>query len=371
MPKDEGKWRLLNPLNVRFSQPRIAPHFRDGHLLHETIAEVRTVPFEEAQIQDNAIKESSPDSAEGVPPYDVVIMPPFPAVRVISWLPKLRGADGEAERDENGDQILGKRAWFVLDNRRMWCLQNVAAKVWPKRCCAVVRCLEEVPGATTIRELRKFRTTTEGRSIEVGVRTGDAYPWSWLEAAPPGAQPEDLELEGPFAEDLWDAEAWAPQAVASGSRNGLEESSSKDRRDSDPPQPRPAQQAEPQRRSHGGYAGWQQAAPQPAAYPATYTGYSAAASAPYGNCSMMGSGMGGSNMQRTVCPENGWEYIDPSGTVQGPFDLAKMRLWDQHGFFFPDLPMRCSIEDAFMPFRDLFPPPAKPFMSFVTRYKCQ
>ena len=62
-------------------------------------------------------------------------MPPFPAIRVISWLPKLRRPDGEvpllrshhrsfwrgtqnvrqAERDANGDQLLGKRAWWKAE----------------------------------------------------------------------------------------------------------------------------------------------------------------------------------------------------------------------------------------------------------------
>lgn len=379
MPKDEGKLRLLNPLNIRFSQPRIAPHFRDGHLLHETAAEVRTVPLE-----DNPALERAPDSAEGVPPYDLVILPPFPCIRVISWLPKLRGSDGEAERDANGDQILGKRAWFVLDNRRLQTLQTAAAKAWPRRCCAVVRCLEEVPG-TTIRELRKFRTTTEGRSIEVGVRVGDAYPWSWVQDAPAGARAEELVAEGPFAEDLWDAERWAPQAVAAtASGNSLEDAPESEPAHREPQPPRPApkaaavRQTEPQRRnSHGGYAGRAQVAPQPPAY-AGFGGYPPAWPVPGGGFNHLDIGgladIGGvfnQGRQLAACPENGWEYIDPSGTVRGPFELAKMRLWHQHGFFFPHLPMRCTPEDGFVPFKDLFPAPAEPFKSCVTRYKFQ
>lgn len=362
MPKDEGRLRLLNPLNIRFSQPRIAPHFRDGHLLHETTAEVRTVPLE-----DNPGLARAPDSAEGPPPYDLVILPPFPSIRVISWLPKLRGSDGEAERDEYGDQILGKRAWFALDNRRLWSLQVAAAKAWPRRCCALVRCLEEVPG-TTIRELRKFRTTTEGRSIEVGVRVGDAYPWSWQQEAPAGAHPEDLEPEGPFAEDLWDAERWAPQAVAaSASRHSLEDARELDapRREVEPPQP--AQKAEPQRRQSG-HAGRTQVAPQLPTYN-DYGGYPSAWPVGGGALHTEIGGLSKPGAQLALCPETGWQYIDPSGTVRGPFELAKMRLWHQHGFFFPELPMRCYVEDAFVPFRELFPAPAEPFKSCVTRYK--
>lgn len=236
MSCDEGKWRLLNPLSIRFSQPRIAPHFRDGHLLDESAAEVYESPLEDrpgACSMDGSRFGSwagPSDSAPGPPPYDVVLVPPFPAIRVISWLPKLRHPDGEVERDAYGDHILGKRAWFALDNRRLHAMQFAAARRWPRRCCVVVRCIEEVPG-TTVRELRKFRTTTEGKSVEVG-RVGETRAWQWAEAlfvpsvptnlckdAPAiasTAPPPDfmVEPEGLFAEDLWDATVWAPHAVA-------------------------------------------------------------------------------------------------------------------------------------------------------------
>lgn len=26
------------------------------------------------------------------------------------------------------------------------------------------------------------------------------------------------------------------------------------------------------------------------------------------------------------CPDNGWQYIDPAGNIQGPFPIEKMRL---------------------------------------------
>eukprot|EP00439_Symbiodinium_sp_Y106_P009321 s11939_g1.t1 len=85
-PREEGRWRLLNPLNIRFSQPRIAPHFRD---LPESQGII------EAPVQDPAYAGvGSDDAAEGVPHYDAVLVPPFPAIRVISWLPKLRRPDG-------------------------------------------------------------------------------------------------------------------------------------------------------------------------------------------------------------------------------------------------------------------------------------
>merc|ERR1719203_2057673 len=100
-------------------------------------------------------------------------------------------------------------------------MQWAAAKRWPRRCCVVVRCIEEVPGGSTIRELRKFRTTTEGKSVQVGVRVGDTVAWSWVTDAPQGVEEalsngscSAMEPEGFFSEDLPDATVWAPHAVA-------------------------------------------------------------------------------------------------------------------------------------------------------------
>jgi len=345
--------RLLNPLHIRFSQPRIAPHFRDGHLLEETEKEVHA----DLCIEERPAYEHSPDAAEGRPPYDLVVLPPFPAIRVISWMPKLRGADGEVERDSNGDQILGKRAWFALDNRRLWNLQTAAAKAWPKRCCAVVRCLEDVPG-TTIRELRKFRTTTEGMSIELGVRCGDTTSWSWSQAAPSGARVEEDSMEGLFAEELWDALQWAPQAATAACLRDPEDfvprqksSASRNQAAEEVEEVQQKPRAAAPVKANGGY-------PQ---YPAVHH-------APNSNGGASGGGRRG---EQTACPEQGWQYIDPNGLTQGPFDRRKMRLWHEHGFFYPDLRMRCSTEDAFVSFNVLFPQPTEPFLGIVTRYKLQ
>lgn len=359
MPNQPGALRLLNPLNIRFSQPRIAPHFRDGHLLEETAAEIRSEP-----LQDKPDYEESPEAADGRPPYDLVILPPFPAIRVISWMPKLRGSDGEAERDSNGDQILGKRAWFALDNRRLWSLQNAAAKAWPKRCCAVVLCLEDVPGAT-VKELRKFRTTTEGRQIELGARIGETTSWSWVEDAPPGATfIEEDDLEGLFAEDLWDAVQWAPQAAAAASE-----------RDAEDFVPRYIRKAEAKKTEEQSVAQQPVRAPAPApSGVAAVNGYAASvAQQPVAPSQpLLAAGFGGGRRGiPATCPEQGWEYIDPANRKQGPFSRAKMRLWHEHGFFYPELLMRCCTEDAFVPFAVQFPQPTEPFLSIVMRYKLQ
>jgi len=312
-PREEGRWRLINPLNIRFSQPRIAPHFRDGHLIKDSACEVFEAPLQDPHYAG----VPSGDAADGVPLYDVVLMPPFPAIRVISWLPKLRRPDGEAERDANGDQLLGKRAWFALDNRRLYSLQCAAAKRWPRQCCVVVRCIEEVPGGEGLRELRKFRTTTEGRSVEVGARAGETRAFNWLQAAPPGAIPRGMEVEGLYAEDLFDALQWAPQAVAAAAHAGQREEEN--------------EQLIGGGGGEGGYPG------------------------------------GKKEIKMAPCPDNGWQYIDPAGNIQGPFPIEKMRIWHRHNFFYADLPMRSDPVDAFLPFGQLFPPGEQPFHGRVLR----
>eukprot|EP00927_Polykrikos_kofoidii_P000793 TRINITY_DN10304_c0_g1_i1.p1 TRINITY_DN10304_c0_g1~~TRINITY_DN10304_c0_g1_i1.p1 ORF type:complete len:496 (+),score=68.93 TRINITY_DN10304_c0_g1_i1:49-1488(+) len=474
--EEEGKWRLLNPLTIRYSQPRIAPHFRDGRLLAGTVEQVS-----EAPLAEDVADWHPRDAAEGVPPYDVVLVPPFPAIRVISWLPKIRRPDGEAERDVNGDQILGKRAWFALDNRRLNTVQVVAARRWPRRCCVAVRCIEEVPGSSTSREIRKFRTTTEGRIVDVGIRAGETSSWSWAEAVPEGAEVTNVEPEGLFAEDLWDARTWAPHAVEVALRSSslatgqtghdkrpepevaLRSSSLATGQTGHDKRPEPEDMPKPRALcgggrgtgaagtphndgSGGGGAGSGAAADSVAVggtsgygsgmyggshggggFAGGHRGHQAGNSYSnnYGNnyrgsygsgngdnyggnygggyaCGGCGRGRGRGNAATYApaggrggnavahktgnagdagtgdsayrggrlmsCPENGWQYIDPAGKIQGPFELEKMRLWHGFGYFRSDLPMRCDPGDAFLPFETIFPQPIKPFQADVLRY---
>lgn len=347
-----GAWRLINPLCVRFSQPRIAPHYRDGHLLDEALHKIY-----ESNLESGPPDERTPlDAAAGVPPYDTLLVPPFPTIRVISWRPKIRNKDGEAEKDAHGDQILGNRAWFALDNRRLHTLQRAAASRWPKRCCIAVRCVEEVPGGAACREIRKFRTTTEGKCVDIGVRQGQTSQWCWKDTAPAGVNLDALGEEGLFVEDLYDANVWAPQAVsaAGDGPNGSEED------EADAPTPAvPSVAAAPPRASMAG------------SIPGAGLG------AGLGGMGL-GMGLGAGLMaahrdymgpQLAPCPAGGWEYIDPMGKIQGPFLLDKMRQWHSHGFFYPDLPMRCDPLDRFVKFAELFPAGMLPFHGAVVRYK--
>jgi len=326
MSHTDGKYRLLSPLSIRFSQPRVAPLFQDGRQLEESRREIQ---FETLT--------GATDAREDVP-YDSVLVTPFPIIRVVPWLPKLRNTSGEPVTDRFGDQLYGERAWFALDNRRLYALQSLAAGLWPMRCCVVVRCLEEVPG-WTCRELRKFRTTTEGLSVEVGCRAGQTRVWRWQDVCPQGAF-EDVVTEGLSAEELHDAAKWAPMVM---SRITQQEAVRHRRRTKAHLTESSSTTIEP---------------PSDERAPTVATDSS-------------NSDVPKQTPRRRPellrVPDDGWQYIDLDGNVQGPFCLEKMRLWSELRYFFPHLQMRCSEEDEFVPFSELFPKPMEPFKSCVVR----
>eukprot|EP00392_Amoebophrya_sp_AT5.2_P017050 g17365.t1 len=67
---------------------------------------------------------------------------------------------------------------------------------------------------------------------------------------------------------------------------------------------------------------------------------------------------------RQECPKHGWQYVDPKGLMQGPFDLDEMQQWHQLGYFKPELKMRFCETMDFVPFQLLFPHPNIPFESY-------
>lgn len=187
MPLYEEK--LISPLALRFTQQRIRTSFRDGHLVESTIKEIKAAP--------------------GVGDYDIILKAPFPAIEIIRYSPDGRHAGGEDH-------------WFTFDNRRLYCLQRMAAKYWPKRVGCIVEVLYADSSATSIR--KKLDSMTGGVSVTIGhafAVGNELQEWAWRQAvqkrAPPGAfalQAEDavrVDAMKTSVGDLTDAPA-APSA---------------------------------------------------------------------------------------------------------------------------------------------------------------
>jgi len=177
-----GDKRLLCPFSIRFSQTRCRPNFQDGREVDDASSLVSSVPFEEAW----TTPEAGEETAENLPnhvedKYDEFLAHPFPTIEVIRWRAKVRDAEGKEIFDpETGKDKMGEEQWFTLDNRRLYALQKAAVRMWPKRCCVVVRVLRGDFGHA----LKKFKTLTNGRTVEVGNRFwGDDAStnptWSW------------------------------------------------------------------------------------------------------------------------------------------------------------------------------------------------
>jgi len=106
MPLYEEK--LICPLAVRFTQQRIRTTFKDGYDVEATIKEIATVA--------------------GVDDYDLILEAPFPCIEIIRW-------------SANGRRAGREDHWFTFDNRRLYCLQRLAAEHWPKRVAIAVHVL--------------------------------------------------------------------------------------------------------------------------------------------------------------------------------------------------------------------------------------
>lgn len=114
------------------------------------------------------------------------------------WRCKLRDPDGTPKLDPvtGLDLYSEEERWFSFDNRRLYCLQRVACRHWPRR---VVIETEEVPlELARMRELRKFDTRTFGLSVAVGRRedmhndNSALSTWCWRSSVgiPEESQPE-------------------------------------------------------------------------------------------------------------------------------------------------------------------------------------
>mmetsp|Transcript_56154 Transcript_56154/g.93152 ORF Transcript_56154/g.93152 Transcript_56154/m.93152 type:complete len:347 (-) Transcript_56154:93-1133(-) len=172
MPFYEEK--CICPFAIRFSQARIRPTFRDGHVVEKSMSQVEAVSW--------------PHKAGG---YDLLLSVPFPPIEIIRWRPKLREDDGSPVVDDGGANLFGEACWFTFDNRRLYCLQAAAVKHWPQRVAAVVHVMHDLPLNSSA--ARKFRTTDLGWSVRICRRDDlkdDAPSWSWRDAAALRCAPE-------------------------------------------------------------------------------------------------------------------------------------------------------------------------------------
>jgi len=161
----------IDPLDIRFSQMKMRHLFGDGRRIADTVLQVSAEPCTEAE----HIEHSA----------DFILKFPFPMIEVIRWKCKLRDSiTGRPLVDEEtGEEIYdSEEHWFTLDNRRLYCLQEAALRVWPQRCVVEVAVIISGPHAH-MRELRKFRTLDRGRSAMIGSRAdGVAFVrWCWRE----------------------------------------------------------------------------------------------------------------------------------------------------------------------------------------------
>jgi len=143
MPIFEEK--LISPLALRFTQEHIKTIFRDGHIVEDTVVEIETTA------------STSSD-------YDLILIAPFPQIEIIRW-----GRSDSAGGDG--------RHWFTLDNRRLYCLQRAAMRLWPQRVAAKVEILYADPGAVR----KKYDSTTFGESVTIAASCKDAplFRWDW------------------------------------------------------------------------------------------------------------------------------------------------------------------------------------------------
>jgi len=115
-------------------------------MLEETINQIQMVPGKDG--------------------YDFVLKAPFPSIEIIRW----------SQFDTEATEALANH-WFTLDNRRLYCLQRVAASLWPKKCVAHV----EVLYSTCHGIKRKDTSGTVGRDVAIRHSDKDMESghWDW------------------------------------------------------------------------------------------------------------------------------------------------------------------------------------------------
>lgn len=175
-----GRLRLLRPQEIHYSQSHIRPLFQDGKNVDDAIAELQGSECCERLPRLQASSDTLWEDL-GAPCGTgewSLLRPPFPQIEVIQWRIKLRGDDGAIQIDESGCELYGEKEWYTLDNRRLYCLQRVAAAKHPEEVRVPVLVVQQEEGSC--REFRKFRTPDRGRTVAIGHRDSASMPrWSW------------------------------------------------------------------------------------------------------------------------------------------------------------------------------------------------
>mmetsp|Transcript_48492 Transcript_48492/g.90891 ORF Transcript_48492/g.90891 Transcript_48492/m.90891 type:complete len:298 (-) Transcript_48492:79-972(-) len=162
----------MDPLELRFSQRKMRNVFADGKLIADSVEQVRPIrrTAEETSVYGASWRLEAP----------------FPPIEVLRFRCKLRDeTTGRPLLDPvtKKEMFEQEESWFTLDNRRLYCLQRVAISLLPERC--TVDTIAEIRKERRLREIRKFRTLDNGKSINVG-SVVDGVPfetWSWTEEA--------------------------------------------------------------------------------------------------------------------------------------------------------------------------------------------
>lgn len=140
--------KLVCPLALRFTQEEIKSTFDDGPDLNESVKQIQSKP-----------------GADG---YDFILEAPFPKMQIIRCT---EVAEVDAQH------------WFALGNRRLYCLQRVAASLWPKKCAARVDLL---------RGEKKYVSSSVGRGVTIKpLDTCDveqSHRWEWRAAVQVGLE---------------------------------------------------------------------------------------------------------------------------------------------------------------------------------------
>jgi len=153
MPEPEE--RLISPLAIRFTQDRIHGDFADGRALDDTLGEMSIVP-------------SCVRGADGTTQQSRIIVAPFP--HIVVYRLKIKPNEDDAIWKSLGGR--NSVRYVTFDNRRLCCLQRIAAAQLPLACVAAVK----VHGATGLQA--KFAAA---RGTGFKVHVGSQQIWDWVE----------------------------------------------------------------------------------------------------------------------------------------------------------------------------------------------